>query len=85
MSRSLTIFVLRREKGKSTESMIISFQPAAFRRKPAPGNHGGKCFTTLLYVLSALAYVQACGDYAPTTGKDIDCPKTTACSDLIGQ
>jgi hypothetical protein len=44
-SSSDTMLALKSEKGKSTESTIISFQAAALRWKPAPGSHAGRCFT----------------------------------------
>jgi hypothetical protein len=64
-SRNSTILALRREKGKSTESMIVSFHAAALLKKPAPGNHAGR-YLTKVYDLSALAYVEA----AMTDGKE---------------
>src|ERR1700761_2495900 len=72
---------LRSEKGKSTESTIISFQTAALRWKPAPGNQAGRCFTDgKVFVSVSTEHKQG---QERTKREDVDCPETTASGDMV--
>src|ERR1700761_5506206 len=74
---------LRSEKGKSTESTIISFQTAALRWKLAPGNQAGRCFT------DGKGSRQRSPKHrqwqTQTEREDVDCPETTASGDFISE